>query len=89
MKDHFLKKYKNVFRTHLKKEDVIKCPPVVIETIKDSKITPTNCHVPTPVPIHLRKAANEELHNLISAGVLEKCNHHTPWLSRGMFIAKK
>ena len=75
--------------TKLKKGDIIKCDPLKIETKKDRKIKPVNRRVPIPIPIHLHKAANKELQDYLEAGIVEKCHHSTPWLSPGLFIAKK
>ena len=36
----------------------------------------------------MRSAANKELANLVNSGVLEPCNHHTDYVSRGLFVPK-
>ena len=89
MKKKFLKKYKDVFKEKLEKGDKVKCPPVRIEKFKGLKVKPINCRTPVPVPAHYRKAADRLLWQFLRAGIIEKCHHHTPWLSRGLFIGKK
>ena len=78
-----------MFTEKLKKGDTIKCKPVKIEKKKDKNIKPVNCRTPIPIPIHLRKPANVELKGYLEAGIIERRNHWTPWLCRGMFIPKK
>ena len=56
---------------------------------KDSNIKPVNCRTPIPVLAHHRKSADREIKDFLRAGIIKKCHHHTPWLSRGMFIGKK
>ena len=60
-----------------------------IETKKDQNIKPINCRTPILVQLHFRKAADQEIKDFLKAGIIEKCHHFTPWLSRGMFIRKK
>merc|ERR1711954_362978 len=52
MRKKFLKKYSDVFKETLEKGDKVRCPPVRIETIKNTKVKPINCRVPDPVPAH-------------------------------------
>ena len=73
----------------MEKGDTIKCDPVKIETKTDRNIKPVNCRTPIPVQLHFRKAADQEIKDFLKAGIIEKCHHFTPWLSRGMFIGKK
>ena len=89
MRKKFLKKYSDVFKEKLERGDKVKCPPVRIETIKNSKIKPINCRTPAPVPAHYRKSADKQIRDFLRAGIIERCHHHTPWLSRGLFIGKK
>ena len=73
----------------MEKGDTIRCDPVKIETKKDQNIKPINCRTPILVQLHFRKAADQEIKDFLKAGIIEKCHHFTPWLSRGMFIGKK
>ena len=88
LKQHFLKKYPDVFRDHLEKGDVIKCEKIHIETKEDSNVKLQNCRVPATVPLHLRSAATKDFRNLVKSSVLEPCTHHTNWVSRGLFVLK-
>ena len=85
----YLKKYSDIFKEKLEKGDKVKCPPVRIETIKGSGVKPINCRTPVPVPAHYRKSADKQIRDFLRAGIIERCHHHTPWLSRGLFIGKK
>ena len=89
IKKKYLKKYACVFKKKFKRGDKIKCQPVRIETTKDSNIKPVNCRIPVPVLAHYRKSADRQIRDFLGAGIMERCCHHTPWLSRGMFIGKK
>ena len=89
MKKKYLKKYRDVFKEKLERGDKVKCPPVRIETIKGSRIKPINCRTPVPVPAHYRKSADKQIRDFLRAGIIERCHHHTPWLSSGLFISKK
>ena len=73
----------------MERGDKVRCPPVRIVTIKNSKVKPINCRVPAPVPAHYRKSADKQIRDFLRAGIIERCHHHTPWLSRGLFIGKK
>merc|ERR1712081_150239 len=89
MRKKFLKKYSDVFKEKLEKGDKVRCPPVRIETIKNTKVKPINCRVPAPVPAHYRKASDKLIRDFLKAGIIERCHHHTPWLSRSLFVSKK
>merc|ERR1711954_16097 len=89
MRKKFLKKYADVFKEKLEKGDKVRCPPVRIETIKNAKVNPINCRVPAPVPAHYRKASDKLIRDFLKAGIIERCHHHTPWLSRGLLVSKK
>ena len=68
------------------KNDRIKMKPVVIETIpKTDKIRPSNAFTPIETPLHLQKAANNELSRILAAGQIEKCETATDWCARGFF----
>merc|ERR1711954_529444 len=86
MRKKFLKKYADVFKEKLEKGDKVRCPPVRIETIKKKKVKPINCRVSAPVPAHYRKASDKLIRDFLKAGIIERCHHHTPWLSRGLFV---
>ena len=73
----------------MNKGDTIKCDTVKIEIKTNQNINPVNYRTPIPVQLHIRKVADPELKVFIKAGIVEKCHHFTPWLSRGMFISKK
>ena len=85
----YMKKYADVFKEKLERGDKIKCQLVRIETTKDSRIKPVNCRTPVPVLAHYRKSADKQIRDFLRAGIIKRCNHHTPWLSRGLFIGKK
>ena len=85
----YLKKYSDVFKKRLERGNTIRCNPDRIETRKDSNIKPINCRTPIPVLAHYRKSADREIKDFLRAGIIKKCHHHTPWLSRGMFIGKR
>merc|ERR1711954_455845 len=44
---------------------------------------------PVPVPDHYRKSADKQIGDFLRPGIIKRCHHHTPWLSRGLFIGKK
>ena len=56
--------------------------------LQDNYVKPLHFTTPKPITAHLRKAADKELARCLAAGSLEECHHHTPWVSRGMFVAK-
>ena len=63
--------------------------PVVIETIsKTNKIRPSNAFTPIETPLHLQKAANNELSRILAASQIEKCETATDWCARGFFVTK-
>ena len=81
-----LEDYSDVFKEDLEPSDVMKGE--IKAELNDLDITPTHISTPASVPVHLRKAADKELARCLKAGVLEPCNHWTPWVSRGMFVPK-
>ena len=85
----YLKKYSDIFKEKLEKGDKVKCPPVQIETTKESGVKPINCRTPVPVLAHYRKSADKQIRDFLQAGIIKRCHHHTPWLSRGLVIGKK
>ena len=89
MRKKYLKKYADIFKEKLERSDKVKCPLVRIETIKGSGVKPINCRTPVPVPAHYRKSADKQIRDFLRAGIIERCHHHTLWLSRGLFIRKK
>merc|ERR1711954_392046 len=86
LRKKYLKKCSDVFKKRLEKGDTIRCDTVKIETKKDSNIKPINCRT---VQLHYRKAADRKIKVFLKAGIIKKCNHFTPWLSRGMDNRKR
>ena len=91
MRIELLEKYKDVFKTKLGKKDRVAAPPMVIKIDKErmERDKPRQATVPIPIPAHMRRAADKELEDMLSAGFLEPCLHETTFASRGFFREKK
>ena len=80
-----------MFKTKLGKKDRINAPSVVIKIDKEKmeREKPRQATVPIPIPAHMRRAADRELEDMLSAGFLEPCHNETTFASRGFFREKK
>ena len=89
LKKTLLREFADVFKTDLGVEDRINIEPVIIETIQEKEnIKASNCMTPIETPIHLQKAAGDELSKMLKAGFIEPVTHATDWCSRAFFVAK-
>ena len=70
LQEEFLKKYPNVFNDELLPEDVVNVPHVEIKVNENVHVKPTVARTPAEIPIHLRKATDEEIRSLLKAGVI-------------------
>ena len=57
-----------------------------LEVDPNRNIKPRRARTPADIPIFLRKAADEEFLNMVSARILETVEHSTPWVSRRAVI---
>jgi hypothetical protein len=81
LKDQLLADFADVFKKDLDKGDHIKVKPVEIETILTSnRIRPHNAYTPIETPIHMQKAASQELSRILKQA--------TNWCARGFFVTK-
>ena len=89
LREKLLHKFKDVFKVDLDPEDVINQEEDIrLDIDSSSNITPENVKTPISIPLHLRKAADEELRRALHSGWLEPVHHATGWSSRGMFVKK-
>ena len=86
MKEKLLSKYSSVFKEDLGPSDTMK--GVVRVELQDNDVKPLHFTTPAPIPVHLHRAADRELARCLAAGTLEERQHYTPWVSRGLFVAK-
>ena len=70
----------------MSKEDRVAVPDVRLEIDPSRKVPPKKARTPADIPIFLRKAVDEEFHNMIEAGILEKVKHPTQWCSTLFFL---
>ena len=78
-----MKNFKHVFKDKPGKDDRVSVPDVELE------VDPNRNFTPTDIPIFLRKAADEEFSNMVSAGILNNVEHATPWVSRAFPVQKE
>ena len=89
LKEQLLTEFADVFKKDLDKNDRIKMDLVKIETIPNSdRIPPHHIYTAIEIPIHMQKAANQELSRFLKAGQLEECKKVTDWCARGFFVTK-
>ena len=87
LKNEVLLKYPDVFTKELTPKDRIKCDPVRL-TFNDKKVKSFNAMTAIETPLHLQKAADNQLAKMIAAGVLEPQTKVTDWTARGFFLPK-
>ena len=90
MKNDLVKQYEKVFSVKLGKQNRIKCKPVHIEMVDNyAEMEKKNYSTPRPVFPHLKASANEQIRELLQAGLIEECTKATTHCSIGKFIPKK
>ena len=79
LKDELVHEFSDVFREELLPRDKINGPPVVIEVDEDLEetVVPTNVKAPRDVHIKLRRAADQEIKELLAAGIIAECKGPT------------
>ena len=77
------------FKDKLGKTDRVNIPDVEVEVDPNRNIKPKRARTPAYIPIFRRKAADEEFSNMVSAGILEKVELSTPWVSRAFPVQKE
>ena len=78
LKQRLLIKFKDMFKTDLGPEDIISQEePIRLDIDTECDIQPENVKTPISIPLHLRKAADEELRRAIKGGWLEPVHHAT------------
>ena len=90
LREEFIKEFQKVFAVKLGKEHRIKCPPVKIELVDDYESrSKKNYSSPRVVYPNLKAAANQQIRELLEAGIIEECKESTVHCSMGQFIPKK
>ena len=69
--------------------DKVNVPPVQIEVDEEADVTPTNVKCPHDIHIQMQKAADEEIQDLLAAGVIAPSTKPTKHSTHGMFRCKK
>ena len=78
-----MSKFKDIFKSELDPDDIINNEePIRLDINTESNIEPENVKTPIPIPLHLRKAADEELRRALKGGWLEPVHHATTWCDK-------
>ena len=78
-----------MFREELLPGDKINGPPVQIEVDEEADVTPTNLKAPRDVHIQIRRAADQEIKDLLVAGVIAESKRPKVHCAYGMLMRKK
>ena len=89
LKTKLMKNFKHVCKDKLGKEDRVSVTDIELEVNPNRNISPRKVRTPADIPIFLRKAADEEFSNMLSAGILEKVDHATSWVSCSFPVLKE
>ena len=83
-----LREFNDVLKTSKDKFPPMKGGPMTIKLRKDVDIKPHKALTTRMIPLHMQKAANQLIKELIESDVIEKVNEPTQWCHRGFFTPK-
>jgi hypothetical protein len=87
LKIHMLNKYSTVFSDTIN-EKPIACTPMKIHLRDDIKITLQKGYVARATPVHQQAASTKLEQELEAAGIIQKVDKPTAWISPGFFVPK-
>ena len=85
-----IKRFLNCFVDKLGPEDRLNCKRIKLEVDerKAEALRPTSHIRPFNVPYHLRESFQEEVCDMLNAGVIEKCEVSTKWNTKAFPVLK-
>ena len=88
LRHKILKKYSDVFKDRLNKNDRVKIKPVHLKIDASRNIPAVHAIKPYDIPYHLRTPAKTEFSEMLRSGVLVETEEATDWCSQAFPVPK-
>ena len=91
LRDKMIKKFPDNFVGKLGLGDRVNCKPIKLEVDeRKAKMLRSVSHIkPYDVPFHLHESFQEEICDMLNAGVIEKCEVSTKWNTKAFSVPKQ